>query len=489
MSGAASPPPAALPRWRLRAALAATPLLALALVLTLVAERRAGGAAGGLDDLVTAWERVEAAALEPGGTAPAEALLEVDRRLDALRADGRAPPWLASWLAPALALAALAASLWTVHELLRRRESESVRHDGRDRHRQVAILRLLDEMAPLADGDLRVRATVDESMTGALADAFNHAVGELARLARSASASAHEVHAAVEASHRSARSLSAGAAVQSREILRSSNYLNAMSGAMSTLSANAAESAQVAGRARREVAVGRTGVAATTVELARIRDEAAMTRRLMHRLEDNARAIDRQVERTVELARRTDLLALNTTLRANGEGALRVVGAASGGGARAVAAVATGGGTDAGDRSGDWARLSDEVSELAAALGESSREVADMTAVIRDDAIETLRSMSAMDAAFEQGVASADAAVGALGAIEATVTELDALIGDTATKAVRQSGVVRRLSGNMGVIHRLSRDGALSIESAAAALDDLRRLADELERSVAGFRP
>ena len=488
MSGAASPSSPALPRWRLRAALAATPLLALALVLTLVAERRAGGAAGGLDGLATAWERVEAAALEPGGAASAEALLEVDRRLDALRADadGRAPPWLASWLAPALALAALAASLWTVHELLRRRESESVRHDGRDRHRQVAILRLLDEMAPLADGDLRVRATVDESMTGALADAFNHAVGELARLARSASASAHEVHAAVEASRRSARSLSAGAAVQSREILRSSNYLNAMSGAMSTLSANAAESAQVAGRARREVAVGRTGVAATTVELARIRDEAAMTRRLMHRLEDNARAIDREVERTVELARRTDLLALNTTLRANGEGALRVVGAASGGGARAVAG---GGGTDAWDRSGDWARLSDEVSELAAALGESSREVADMTAVIRDDAIETLRSMSAMDAAFEQGVASADAAVGALGAIESTVTELDALIGDTAAKAMRQSGVVRRLSGNMGVIHRLSRDGAMSIGSAAAALDDLRRLADELERSVAGFRP
>ena len=488
MSGAASPSAPALPRWRLRVALAATPLLALALVLTLVAERRAVGTADGLDGLATAWERVEAAALEPGGAVPAEALLEVDRRLDALRtdADERAPPWLAPWLAPALALAALAASLWTVHELLRRRESESVRHDGRDRHRQFAILRLLDEMAPLADGDLRVRATVDESMTGALADAFNHAVGELARLARSASASAHEVHAAVEASRRSARSLSAGAAVQSREILRSSNYLNAMSGAMSTLSANAAESAQVAGRARREVAVGRTGVAATTVELARIRDEAAMTRRLMHRLEDNARAIDREVERTVELARRTDLLALNTTLRANGEGALRVVGAAAGGGTRAVPA---GGGADAGDRSGDWARLSDEVSELAAALGESSREVADMTAVIRDDAIETLRSMSAMDAAFEQGVASADAAVGALGAIESTVTELDALIGDTATKTMRQSGVVRRLSGNMGVIHRLSRDGALSIESAAAALDDLRRLADELERSVAGFRP
>ena len=486
MTGVGARGPGAFERWRLRAALALVPLLCLALVATLAIERRAsGGEAERLDALVGAWERAEAAALGAGPEAvpPARSLLEVDRRLDALRAvSGALPP---GWLAPALAIGALLASLWLALELSRRRASELVRHDGRDRHRQSAILRLLDEMAPLADGDLRVRATVDESMTGALADAFNHAVGELARLARSAADSAHRVHAAVDASRRSARSLSAGAAVQAREILRSSNYLNAMSGAMSTLSANAAESAAVAGRARVEVAAGREGVARTTAELARIRDEASMTRRLMHRLEENARAIDREVERTVDLARRTDLLALNTTLRANGESALRVVGrAAAAGGARGAVGPAAG----EVDRAGDWARLSDEVSELAAALGESSREIADMTAVIRDDAVETLRSMSAMDAAFERGVESADAAVGALGAIESTVTDLDALIGDTATKAVRQSGVVRRLSGNMGVIHRLSRDGVVSIEAAARALDDLKRLADELERSVAGFR-
>lgn len=468
-------------RWRLRVALAATPLLAFALVAALAVERRAaGGAHERVAALAEAWDRAEAAALD-APSPPTAALLEVDRRLDAVRASATGP--MPPWLVPALALGAFAASLWLVLELSRRRAAELARHDGRDRHRQSAILRLLDEMAPLADGDLRVRATVDESMTGALADAFNHAVGELARLARSASDSAHEVHAAVEASRRSARSLSAGASVQAREILRSSNYLNAMSGAMATLSANAAESAEVAGVARAEVATGREGVAAVTVELARVRDEAGMTRRLMHRLEENARAIDREVERTVDLARRTDLLALNTTLRANGAATLELVGAAAGG--SSGSAVVSRGGSE---RSADWARLSDEVSELAAALGESSREVADLTAVIRDDAVETLRSMSALDSAFEQGVASADAAVGALGAIESTVTDLDALIGDTATRAVRQSGVVRRLSGNMGVIHRLSRDGAVSIETAARALDDLQRLADELERSVSGFR-
>ncbi len=441
--------------WRLKAAMVAAPLLSAVLLGVLVLER--GGVSASGDAAPTTLSTV----LLPGWS---------------LAVPG--------WLAPALALATLLAGLWLVREALARRAADAARRDGSSRHRQQAILRLLDEMAPLADGDLRVRATVDESMTGALADAFNDAVSELRRLASSTVESAHAVHAAVEASRRSARSLSAGASVQAREILRSSNYLNAMSGAMSMLSANAAESAAVAGRARSEVGTGREGVGAVTVELSRIRDEARMTRSLMLRLEENARTIDREVARMVDLARRTDLLALNTTLRASGERPLKAVAA---GGVQVGARASVESGSGAGG-TGDWARLSDEVSELAAALGESSREIADITSIIRDDAVETLRSMSAMEAAFEQGVASADGAAHALGAIEATVSELDVLIGDTATKAVRQSGVVRRLSGNMAVIHRLSRDGAVSIEAAAGALDDLRELAEELERSVAGFR-
>ncbi|HET8808402.1 MAG TPA: methyl-accepting chemotaxis protein, partial [Methylophaga sp.] len=39
-----------------------------------------------------------------------------------------------------------------------------------NRHNQDAILRLLDEMGDLADGDLTVSATVTEDITGAIAD-------------------------------------------------------------------------------------------------------------------------------------------------------------------------------------------------------------------------------------------------------------------------------------------------------------------------------
>lgn len=49
----------------------------------------------------------------------------------------------------------------------------------RNRHNQDAILRLLDEMGDLADGDLTVSATVTEDITGAIADSVNFTIDEL----------------------------------------------------------------------------------------------------------------------------------------------------------------------------------------------------------------------------------------------------------------------------------------------------------------------
>ena len=133
--------------------------------------------------------------------------------------------------------------------------------EGRNRREQAAILKLLDELRPLADGDLSVRATVDESMTGALADAFNYAVSELRWIVGAAVGSAQAVRVAVERTHKPIRALANGASVQSREVLRSSNYLGAMSGVMTELSLSAGESARQSRASREAMTRGRESLA------------------------------------------------------------------------------------------------------------------------------------------------------------------------------------------------------------------------------------
>ena len=65
---------------------------------------------------------------------------------------------------------------WLLWHLKRQAHTQSA---GEARQQQQAVLRLLDEMSSLADGDLTMRATVTEDVTGAIADAVNFAVDAL----------------------------------------------------------------------------------------------------------------------------------------------------------------------------------------------------------------------------------------------------------------------------------------------------------------------
>lgn len=339
--------------------------------------------------------------------------------------------------------------------------SDSIVAEGRDRRRQAAILKLLDEMGPLADGDLSVRATVDESMTGALADAFNHAVSELQWLVGEVAGSAQAVRAAVSSTHKPMRSLVSGASVQSREVLRSSNYLGAMSSAMTELSLKAGETSRRSRTSRVAMQRCRESLSATHDEFEAISKEAALTERLTERLADNLRAIDVQSDAIRRVAERTDLLALNSTVRA------------AGGSNRTTT---------------DYARMSDDVADLARTLESASREVSELTSIIREDADEILRAMTHTGQSLGTAVAELETLQSGVDDLSGSTGELDDLLGETADSAARQARVLGRVSGNMTVIDRISREGASGSAHIAATLDNLQKLADALEQSVAGFR-
>ncbi len=329
------------------------------------------------------------------------------------------------------------------------------------RANQNAILQLLDEMEPLADGDLRVKATVSEAMTGALADAFNHAVTELRWLVGAIKGSAAQVNESVSNTRESANNLAQASAVQAREIHRSSNYLNVMSDTMAQLSAHAAESSRIAVDSVKQAQVGTLAVDANVKGLVNIREQAQMTSRLMERLVESSDAIKKHVNEIQRVAKNTDLLALNTTIRA---------AAASGG-----------------DQTTELSQLSAEVTHLASTLGMATRDIGNLAGVIQQDAALTLTSVKKTNRELDVGHQKAIQASHSLKAIEAVSDDLQNQINDMASKTLRQAGVVRQLSANMGVINGITRDSAVGLQDAASDLEDLQTMANALLQSVSGF--
>lgn len=364
----------------------------------------------------------------------------------------------------ALVLAALSTALFGLLLWGMWRTSKNRQHAyaGRNRSEQGAILKLLDEISPLAQGDLRVKATVSEASTGAVADAFNYAVEELTRLVLAVTESADLVKQSVSDTRESAHHLARASSVQAREIHRSSNYLSVMSDTMAQLSEHAVESSRIADLSVQQARAGTASVQANVEGLVQIREQAEMTSRLMQRLVETSALINERVVDIQSVAKRTDLLALNTTIRS-------------------AAQVGHSG-------SATVTQLSHDVAHLADTLGRASRDIANLSDLIQQDATITLESMAKTVAEVDENQRAAKLARQNLTEIDRVSNELNGLISHIATKALRQAGVVKQLSANMGVINNITRDSTLELQSSARALESLQKMTSDLRVSVSDFR-
>ncbi len=364
----------------------------------------------------------------------------------------------------ALILAALSCVLFGLlcWGLLRALKNSQSINAGKLRNEQGAILRLLDEISPLAQGDLRVQATVSEASTGAVADAFNFAVYELRRLVHAVKKSADLVKESVTETRKSADHLARASSVQAREIHRSSNYLSVMSDTMAQLSEHAVESSRIADLSVQQARAGNVSVQANVDGLLRIREQAEMTSRLMQRLVETSSLINERVNDIQAVAKRTDLLALNTTIRS-------------------VAQVSNGGSVDV-------SQLSNDVSHLADTLGQASRDIANLSDLIHQDASITLASMAKTISEVDDNQTTAEQAKQNLNEIDRVSNELNGLISNIASKSLRQAGVVKQLSANMGVINNITRDSTVELQQSAKALESLQDMTAELRESVSDFK-
>ena len=435
-------------------------LCLLALLVSLLGLARTASVANErLDQLQESWAAVQ------DGTVEGSELVANDRLMERMRRPVPAVRSAAFW-SLGLALVSVALLAWLLTVARRVAIASHAAEDGREQREQAAVLKLIDEMAPLASGDLRVKATVTESATGGLADAFNYAVSELRWLVGTLGHAAHQVIESVERSRHSAETVAAACSEQSSEIHKSSNYLLNMSGTMAELSGDAADLSVAAQAAVEQAERGVDALSASLNRLSTIRDEADTTTRLMHRLADNVAAIDDRVSDIQEVAKRTDLLALNTTIRASA-------------GSRSATVT---------DAAADLGRLSDEVAQLAEVLGQATRDIGSLTSTISQDASNTVQSMEHTTAELVAGVDQTQLASDALDAIRQNSLALRQRVVAMADKTVEQSGVVRQLSENMDVINRITRQTANGVTGNADSLDELTELASELRQSVSDFR-
>ncbi|MFK8075013.1 MAG: methyl-accepting chemotaxis protein [Granulosicoccus sp.] len=337
---------------------------------------------------------------------------------------------------------------------------------GIHRSEDSALSRLDSETSPLLNGDLRSSATENSASTGAVAKTFNHAVGELRWLVGTLNSSAVQLAESLAKSRESADKVSSACSEQSRRIHLSSNDLFSMSATMSGLSADAAESSYAAKTAVEKAEAGGVALSASLHRLSAIRDEADSTTRVMHRLAENVSAIDECVTVIQDVAKQTDLLALNTTIRASA-------------GSRAATVN---------DAAADLGRLSDEVAQLAEVLGQATRDISAITRTITQDASGTVQSMEHIASELASGVEQTQQASDALDVIQVSSHTLHESVVQMTERCVEQTGFARKITQSMDEINQISDQTIDGLALNAVSLDELQKLTVEMQNALVGYQ-
>jgi len=325
---------------------------------------------------------------------------------------------------------------------------------------QEAILRLLDEMGSLAEGDLTVTATVTEDITGAIADSVNFAVDALRSLVTTINETAVQVSAAAQETQATAMHLAEAAEHQAQQITSASAAINQIAVSIDDVSKNSAESADVAHRSVEIAAKGASIVRQTIQGMDSIRDQIQETSKRIKRLGESSQEIGSIVELINDIAEQTNILALNAAIQA----------------------------ASAGEAGRGFAVVADEVQRLAERASGATKRIETLVKTIQSDTHEAVSSMEQTTSEVVAGARLAEDAGLALGEIEKVSNDLSDLIQNISEAARQQSAAATNISSTMNLIQEITTQTSVGASQTAESIGNLAQLAADLRRSVMDFK-
>jgi twitching motility protein PilJ len=336
-----------------------------------------------------------------------------------------------------------------------RQESEVM-----NRQNQDAILRLMNELGDLADGDLTVTATVSEDITGAIADSINYTVEELRVLVGRINDAASRVTGATEIAQRTSVELLDATRRQSREIQEAGHSVLEVAKSMTRASGDANQSAQVARHSLAAAGKGAQAVQDSIKGMNEIREQIQETSKRIKRLGESSQEIGEIVELISDITEQTNVLALNAAIQA----------------------------ASAGDAGRGFTIVAEEVQRLAERSGEATKQIAAIVKTIQTDTQGAVSAMERSTHGVVEGAKLSDAAGQALAEIGAVSRNLSELIERISEATRQQADAATGVAGKMQNILKVTDQTTTGTQRAANVVGELAGLATELKGSVAGFK-
>ena len=325
---------------------------------------------------------------------------------------------------------------------------------------QAAILRLMNELQAVAEGDLTQQATVTEDITGAIADSVNYTVEELRTLVSQVQGTVGRVTETTEKVEANSTELLATSSEQLREIRDTGESVLQMAGRINNVSGQAQETAAVARQSLEAAESGLRAVQNTIGGMNSIRDQIQETSKRIKRLGESSQEIGEITELISDITEQTNVLALNAAIQA----------------------------ASAGDAGRGFSVVAEEVQRLAERSGDATRQIAALVKTIQTDTQDAVGAMERSTQGVVEGTRLTDAAGTALGEIDRVSRQLSDLIERISNQALSEAQSANVVAANIQHIFAVTEQTGEGTRSTAQMVRELSRTAEELKQSVARFK-
>ena len=325
---------------------------------------------------------------------------------------------------------------------------------------QAAILRLMNELQTVAEGDLTQEATVTEDITGAIADSVNYTVEELRMLVGNVQNTVTRVAQTTSQVENTSTELLAASTEQLREIRETGQSVLDMAARINVVSSQAQESASVARNSLMAAESGLSAVQNAIGGMNSIRDQIQETSKRIKRLGESSQEIGEITELISDITEQTNVLALNAAIQA----------------------------ASAGEAGRGFSVVAEEVQRLAERSADATRQISALVKAIQTDTQDAVAAMERSTQGVVEGARLSDNAGTALTEIDRVSRQLADLIAQISDSASREAVSANEVAGNIQHIFAVTEQTGEGTRSTANQVRELSRMAEELRESVARFK-